>query len=229
MSPIISIDTLLSFPEKNILKKLFQSLSMLDAILSPEWEYRYYSFDSQWSDNEMLGSVRNGSGEHLFALFNSFGCIVKGFNHESPLYSLYLDSYDVSKKVLQALPDRVNRYLQEPALIPEEITFCLWRSCDDDVWKATKINFLNKSDDLDGSRELLTVLRYTPQEYKSWADEYYEIDMPIGLANHIYGHRPITQALIEEYRLDDCSMSAILREATRIGYPVERSHSADSH
>jgi len=29
------------------LRKLTQSLAMLDAIMSPEWEYRYYSFNSK--------------------------------------------------------------------------------------------------------------------------------------------------------------------------------------
>ena len=28
-------------------KRIFQSIAMLDAIIKPEWEYRYYSFDSK--------------------------------------------------------------------------------------------------------------------------------------------------------------------------------------
>jgi hypothetical protein len=31
-----------------------KALAMLDAILSPEWEYRYYSFNSKWGPGEMM-------------------------------------------------------------------------------------------------------------------------------------------------------------------------------
>ncbi len=35
---------------------------MLDAIMSPDWELRYFSFDSRWSPTEEMVSMRNGSG-----------------------------------------------------------------------------------------------------------------------------------------------------------------------
>jgi hypothetical protein len=35
---------LLSLPEIELLRKLSQSLAMLDAIMSPVWECRYYPF-----------------------------------------------------------------------------------------------------------------------------------------------------------------------------------------
>jgi hypothetical protein len=35
---------------------------MLDAILYPEWEYRY-SFDAEWGPEEELALMRNGSGD----------------------------------------------------------------------------------------------------------------------------------------------------------------------
>jgi hypothetical protein len=40
------------------LKSLCQSLAMLDAIMSPDWEYRHYSFDSKWDLNEMMASMK---------------------------------------------------------------------------------------------------------------------------------------------------------------------------
>jgi hypothetical protein len=69
----------------NPLKKLCQSLATLDAIMSPEWEYRYYSFNSKWAEGEMMASMRNGSGDEYFILFNSEGAIMKGFAHESSM------------------------------------------------------------------------------------------------------------------------------------------------
>jgi hypothetical protein len=60
-----------TIPDVESLKKLCQALAMLDAIISPEWEYRYYSFDSKWAQGEMMASMRNGSGDEYFILFRA--------------------------------------------------------------------------------------------------------------------------------------------------------------
>ena len=72
--------TLESLPDIEGLRRLSQSLAMLDAIMSPEWDYRYYSFNSKWAENEMMASMRNGQGEEYFILFDSHGAIMKGFD-----------------------------------------------------------------------------------------------------------------------------------------------------
>ena len=82
---MVSKATLRSLPDLEGLRKLTQSLAMLEAILSPEWEYRYYSFKSKWDEEEMMASMRNGSGDEYFILFDSHGAIMKGFNHESAM------------------------------------------------------------------------------------------------------------------------------------------------
>jgi hypothetical protein len=42
---MISTRDLSHLPDIDHLKSLSQSLAMLDAILCPEWEYRYYSLE----------------------------------------------------------------------------------------------------------------------------------------------------------------------------------------
>ncbi len=54
---------LASLPDVESLKQLSQSLAILDAIMSPDWEFRYYSFNSKWSEGEMMASMRDGSGD----------------------------------------------------------------------------------------------------------------------------------------------------------------------
>jgi hypothetical protein len=44
---------------------------------SPEWEYRYYLVDSLWG-REMVASMRNGSGDEYFILFDDHGAAIKG-------------------------------------------------------------------------------------------------------------------------------------------------------
>ena len=50
----------------------------LDAIIEPEWEYRYYSYNSKWSDTEEMASLRDSCGGEWFFLIGednlSFKC-----------------------------------------------------------------------------------------------------------------------------------------------------------
>ena len=78
-----STQSLESLPTIDGLIQLCKALAMLDAILSPEWDYRYYSFNSKWGPGEMMASMRNGSGDEYFILFNEHLAAMKGFDHES--------------------------------------------------------------------------------------------------------------------------------------------------
>jgi hypothetical protein len=62
-----------------------KSLAALDAIIEPEWEYRYYSFNSKWAESEAMGSMRNGQGDEWFCVFSPVGAFLKGFDHESEM------------------------------------------------------------------------------------------------------------------------------------------------
>ena len=64
----------------------FQSMALLDAIIMPEWQFRYYSFDADRSPDGgitfcvSIGSMRNGSGDDLHAIFGRAGCLIRGFS-----------------------------------------------------------------------------------------------------------------------------------------------------
>ena len=59
----ISTQDLSRLPDVDGLKTLMQSLATLDAILSPECEYRSFYFDSRWDRGEQTGSFRDGQGD----------------------------------------------------------------------------------------------------------------------------------------------------------------------
>src|SRR6185503_734304 len=94
-----------AIPNIESLKKLSQSLATLDAIMSPAWENRYYSFNSKWADREMMASMTNGCGDDYFVLFNSHGAIMKGFAHESPMSPWSTDLQQVWPGVLDEVPE----------------------------------------------------------------------------------------------------------------------------
>ncbi len=113
-------------PDIDRLKALMQSLALLDAILCPAWEYRYYSFNAHWDTHEVMGSMRNGSGDDLFALFTPEGAMLKGFVHEAPMSPYAFDPPHVWPGVLDQVPDRFASFLREPAFKIADTTFCIW-------------------------------------------------------------------------------------------------------
>lgn len=51
----------LNLPDRQKLQTICKVISVLDAILSQEWEYRYYSYNNKWSENEEFFEIRDGS------------------------------------------------------------------------------------------------------------------------------------------------------------------------
>ena len=86
MSRLISTRNLAELPDIPTLRRLLQALATLDAILSPEWEHRYYSFNSKWAEGRQMGSMRNGSGDDWFALFMPQGAGIIGLAHEAAMF-----------------------------------------------------------------------------------------------------------------------------------------------
>ena len=119
-----SLEALPAVPE---LRRLMQSLAMLDALMEEQWEYRYFSLNSRWSDTEQMGSMRNGSGDDLFAVFDCHGCFLRGFDHESTMSPWKQPTRRVWKGVLDEVPLVFAASLNEPAFHMEDTTFCIWR------------------------------------------------------------------------------------------------------
>jgi hypothetical protein len=190
---------------------------MLDAILCPEWQYRYYSFNAHWSDGAQMGSMRNGCGDDFFALFNSAGCFLKGFAHEAPMTPYRSRAKKVWPGVLEKVPSEFAACLKEPAFSIEDTTFCIWREYCDVAWQCGDIEFPDGSDP-DGSQDLLSPLDGNPKSYQDWAKDYYDHSVPLIAVRRVYDHRPLTRALIaqlnSEPTLED--LEADIRE---IGYP----------
>src|SRR5262245_51644008 len=111
----ISTRSLSLLPDIATLRRLSQSLAMLDAILSPEWEYRYYSFNDHWADQQAIASMRNGEGDHTVVWFSPSGAVVKGFAHESPMNPFRIKPPQIWPSVLYALPSQFGAFLSEKA------------------------------------------------------------------------------------------------------------------
>jgi hypothetical protein len=204
-------------PDVDSLKRLSQSLAVLDAIMSPDWEDRYYSFNAKWGDGEMLASMRDGSGSEYFILFNVHGAILKGFAPASPMNPFAKKPPKIWGGVLEDVPDEFKDFLSEPAFSIEETTFCIWRRYSDSSWQTGKIDYPEGAEDADGSEDLLSIFDGLPSTYREFADYYYETEIPISSVEDIYRHKPLTDEIIRTLN-PDISIEDLTEDIEEIGY-----------
>lgn len=191
------------FPEIEECRNLFRAAAMLDAILSPEWEYRYYSYNGAWDAKQEMASMRDGEGSHYFALFTQDGLYIKGFDSER------VKSGEAVLGVAE-IPDDVKAFLQEPAFIGDETTFCLWRSVEK-KWSA------DKSYDEQDLR-LLRLLTGGAAYYSEWASDYYEVDLDPRAVERIFNLEPLTPELLAILHAQ-VNLENIEEDRIEIGYP----------
>lgn len=216
MTKSISTRNLGALPDVDGLRRLLQSLAMLDAILSPTWNYRYYSFNAKWFRGEQMGSMRNGEGDDFFALFNAAGCFLKGFAHEAPMSPHRRRPKQVWPGVLDAIPQEFATCLTEPAFSIEDTTFCVWRRYGDRAWQVGPIEFPAGTDP-DGSEQLLSPLDGDPETYRAWAESYYDRAVDPAAVEHVYTHKRLTESVVR--RLNPVtSLEQVAADRKEIGY-----------
>jgi hypothetical protein len=215
----ISTRNLSALPPVNDFRRLLQSMALLDAIIEPEWQYRYYSFNATWSRGEQMGSMRNGSGDEFYSLFNSFGCFLKGFDHESDMTSYRFTPPKAWPGVIDSVPPEFKSCLSEPAFAMEAISFCIWRRNSDAEWKRGNIQFPYDTGDPDGSAWILSGLDGDPASYKTWAEDYFERPIDLNAVKHIYAHRPLTDELVRMLN-PNRSLADLKEDIAEIAYPA---------
>ncbi len=215
---------LATLPGIEELRRLSQSLAVLDAIMSPDWEYRYYSFNSQWGKGEMMASMRNGCGDGYFILFNSLGAIMKGFAHESEMSPWNFDHEQVWPGVLSDVPCEFDDFLREPAFDIANATFCVWRKFVEGNWQAGNISYPPDSDP-DGAEEMLEILTGQPEGYRDFALGYYEKEVTLSSIIKVYQHQALTDELIVDLN-GEMSLSLLQDDLNEIGYPRGKNEAA---
>lgn len=157
------------------LERICKGLAVLDAILSPDWESRYYSFDAHWADGERMASMRDGSGDDYFVVFAHDLVFVKGFAHEHPRAD--------AATIFHGLPSALAPQLAEPAFTIADVTYGGWFA--DGAWTI-------RGDD----RGALAMASGQVEQYCAFAAEYYEREVPRGAVYAILTGAPLDDALI---------------------------------
>jgi len=169
------------------LEKVCKAISVLDAILSQEWEYRYYSFNSAWDANERCLQMRNGSGDEMLVLFREDGCVINGFAHE-------YQQQDKAKLTRQ-LPIIFNQFIFGEPVKSIGTTFCLWTT----ELKNWQVGELKDVDD--NSAGMLSIFDGNPQTYVDWATDYFEgsykeTGISLETATNIYNGHTLTKEMV---------------------------------
>ena len=193
-----------SIPE---LRRVAQTLAMLDAILSPDWEYRYYSFNSAWGPGEEMASMRNGSGDDWFLLLDHAGAAIKGFAHE------LADGPGLPQNIQAQVPADFSSFLNEPAFSMQQATFCYWRKTGDSSWSK-----VDGGPDDDGADQMLSLVTSGPSGYKGWAEDYFEVPVALDAVTALFAHAPLSDSLILALN-PDADTDFTYGQAQEIGYP----------
>ena len=226
---MISTRNLSPLPDVAGLRRLLQSMAMLDAILCRDWQFRLHSFNAGWAAGEQMGSMRNGQSDDLFALFNADGCFLKGFAHEAEMTPYRADPKRLWPGLLDTVPGEFASCLREPAFSIEDTTFCIWRWYGDTSWRRGEIEF-PPSPDPDGSEYLLSPLDGRPETYRERAVWYFNKPfLTVEMVRHVYEHRPLSDelvaALTPDVVLEDddnphLGVADLEDDIAEIGYPA---------
>ncbi|WP_436777173.1 hypothetical protein [Yinghuangia sp. YIM S09857] len=209
-------------PAIAVVRDRSRALAMLDAIMSPDWESRYYSFDSRWAPGEELASMRNGSGDDYSIVFSAAGAFARGYDHESPMSR----TSRPWRGLVDAVPEDLVTQVTEPAFCDADgtlrATVCFWRESPDSAWHCGDVvPPAGAGPEADGAAWLFALLvDGRPEAYREFAEDYYETEIDLDAVRHVFALRPLTQDLVTRLN-SEVSLEDLADDQAEIGYPVQ--------
>ncbi|MCA9067520.1 MAG: hypothetical protein KDA84_01255 [Planctomycetaceae bacterium] len=192
-----STSDLSDMPSPSVLKEAMQKNAVLEVIMSDEAWLRCHTFQQQWSKGVSLAKYDNGGGNHLFAFFCEAGCIIKGFDHESPVSPYAREEFEVWPGIYEGVPPELLKLLDDKAVEKEHVTFCIWSIGENSPWQMGEMEFPEDEDD--GSSYLLDeAICTSASDYVDYAADYYEKELDLDVVQAIYSGKPVTDELIQQ-------------------------------
>ncbi|MBT2788370.1 MULTISPECIES: hypothetical protein [unclassified Halomonas] len=152
------------------LRKKLKTLALLDAVIEQEWQYRYFSYNSHWSDSEEMGSLRDGCGGEWFLWISGD---LAGYKCLSPEDGLMPDL----KEAIERVPSAYENFITEPAFSMNQAT-CIW------FLKNSKWVKYGRS--VKSLIDLEAISTWMPNDYCVWAAEHYEREIDLGATVKIF-------------------------------------------
>lgn len=209
---MISTKNYNSLPDIKSLKNTCKAISVLDAILSQDWEYRYYSYDSKWAKNEEFCGMRNGEGDEMLVLFTENGAVINGFAHEFEL--------EEKSQLTKGLPSEFDEFIFGEPVNSIGTSFCLWTAGLKNWQGGEVVNHDNNSE------ELLNIFDGNPQTYVDWATEYFEegfkdTGIPLQTVKAVYEGETLTKDMVLSLVDDLEDWEQLESDLNEINYPYD--------
>ena len=133
------------------LKEILLSQAALDIMMNDEEDawLRLTSFYKNHFSEVDMAKVDNGAGDHIYFLFSKYGTIIKGFDHESVLSPYANDAGEIAKGIYDSVPPELMELLDE-SIERDDVTFCIWRSRTDSLWRKGQVVVPKEGDDGEG-------------------------------------------------------------------------------
>lgn len=199
---------MLTFPKKNTFIHTQQRIALIEAILCPEREYRYYHYDAHWYPGQHMASMRDGEGREWFALIDVHGIAITA-RAQAP----------ADPTVYQDLPAywRGDNFLNEPSFSTAEGNYCAWKSDSDPAWQS-RYPIANEAE----LAAMFLTLHGNAETYSDFAADYHERDINRAAVRHILSSAPFNpdDALALNPDLDPDDLQAELHD---IGILTNRS------
>ena len=204
LKPLKNINQLPSI-EKVI--EISQSLAMLDAILMPDWEYRYFSFNKEWNINQYMASMRDGEGSHYYILFDLVNktscCLGKIYDNELP------NNKEIHSQIKTL--KNFNKFLDEVAFENIDASFYFYYSYETNHWEVVP-----STDNI----PFLGMMKDKEKAYISWAEKYYEVKIDRDTVTKIFNFIPLDDNMIANLN-PNITAHEILEDIKEIGYPYK--------
>lgn len=214
---MVSSRSLQSIPEIEPLRRVCQAIAALDAVLSPEWEFRYFTYQKNWDVGRQLASMRDEMGDEWYLLFTPAGAVLKGYVPDAAMAEPYHRTGHSWPGVVEDVPVPFREIFADERLAGRRATFCVWRFREENNWRRGHVQF-PPGPDPDGSEHLMSVLDGDPVTYARWAEQYYEIEIPFIEVRRIYMHRPMTEEMAKALN-PKADWGSLIDELEKIGYP----------
>lgn len=192
-------------PDVQTLISWSQSMAMLEAILSPEWEMRYFSHDAHRALGEHMASMRNGSGDEYSFTITPHGTYGRGFDHESALSPYTRQPPRPYAGLLDVVPDVLRDAVVDPAFVlgnVPSVTLTLWRLDGDGAWSHGEVRDVEPPSGDDGGTWLFDELDGKPETYVAFATAYYEVPVNLSAVTHVFQHHPLDEAVVRALNAD---------------------------
>jgi hypothetical protein len=211
---MISTLNLEEFSQPGRLKDLLISHAALNIILCSEAWNRYHRFTKNWAENVDMAEIDNGSGDNMFVFFSEKGVLIKGFDHESDVSPHARDEYAVWPGMYDKVPEHFMKLLDDASIEKDDVTFCIWRETADTDWKQGDVKFENG--EIDGSGYLLGTIYPSAKAFKEWADDYFEVKLPLDMIESVYKKNKLSDEMIMTLN-KDCDIEAVKKELEELG------------